>query len=56
MGNCWDNHSNIDNLIAKGVNLNEIENLNFDEIIIDSVDIKPKRLEEGIKKVLVMYK
>ncbi|MCL2116426.1 MAG: ribonuclease HII [Methanobrevibacter sp.] len=51
----------IDNLRANDVNLNEIEkiamikiikNLNFDEIIIDSVDIKPKRLEEGIKKVV----
>ena len=51
----------IDNLRAKGVNLNEIEKiamikiikkLDYDQIIIDSVDIKPKRLEEGIKKVI----
>lgn len=53
--------NDIDNLRAKGVNLNEIEkiamikiikNLDYDEIIIDSVDIKPKRLEEGIKQVI----
>ena len=51
----------IDNLRAKGVNLNEIEkiamikiikSLDYDEIIIDSLDIKPKRLEEEIKKVV----
>lgn len=51
----------IDNLRAKGVNLNEIEKiamikiikkLNYDQIIIDSLDIKPKRLEEEIKKVI----
>ncbi|MDR2967684.1 MAG: ribonuclease HII [Methanobacteriaceae archaeon] len=51
----------IDSLRAKGVNLNEIEKiamikiikkLKWDKIIIDSVDIKPKRLEEGIKKVV----
>ena len=51
----------IDNLRAKGVNLNEIEkiamikiinNLEYDCVIIDSVDIKPKRLEKGIKNVV----
>lgn len=50
----------IDNLRAKDVNLNEIEKiamlkiidkLDADCIIIDSVDVKPKRLEEEIKSV-----
>jgi len=50
----------IDNLRAKGVNLNEIEKiamlkiidkLDAECIIIDSVDVKPKRLEEEIKLV-----
>ena len=50
----------IDNLRAKDVNLNEIEKiamlkvigeLDTDCIIIDSVDVKPKRLEEEIKSV-----
>ncbi|MCL2157442.1 MAG: ribonuclease HII [Methanobrevibacter sp.] len=51
----------IDNLRAKGVNLNEIEKiamikiikkLDCDQIIIDSVDIKPNRLEKEIKNVV----
>jgi len=50
----------IDNLRAKGVNLNEIEKIamlkiiakiDADCIIIDSVDVKPKRLEEEIKSI-----
>jgi len=51
----------IDTLRAKGVNLNEIENiamikviqnLSYDQIIIDSVDIKPERLKKKIKNVI----
>ena len=51
----------IDNLRAKGVNLNEIEKiamikiikkLDCDQIIIDSVDIKPDRLESEIKNIV----
>ena len=50
----------IDNLRAKDVNLNEIEKiamlkiidkLDADCIIVDSVDVKPKRLEENIKAI-----
>ncbi|KZX15501.1 ribonuclease HII [Methanobrevibacter cuticularis] len=50
----------IDNLRAKGINLNEIEKiamikiidkLDADYIIVDSVDVKPKRFEEEIKKI-----
>ena len=50
----------IDNLRAKDVNLNEIEKiamlkiiskLDADCIIIDSVDVKPKRLENEIKAI-----
>lgn len=50
----------IDNLRSKDVNLNEIEkiamlkiidNLDTDCIIIDSVDVKPKRLEGEIKSI-----
>ncbi|MBZ9571185.1 ribonuclease HII [Methanobrevibacter sp. TMH8] len=50
----------IDNLRAKDVNLNEIEKiamlqiidkLDADCIIVDSVDVKPKRLEEEIKSI-----
>ncbi|MCL2688086.1 MAG: ribonuclease HII [Methanobrevibacter sp.] len=50
----------IDNLRAKDVNLNEIEKiamvkiiakLDADCIIIDSVDVKPKRLEEEMKAI-----
>jgi len=50
----------IDKLRAKNVNLNEIEKiamlkiidkLDYDCIIIDSVDVKPKRLENEIKSI-----
>lgn len=50
----------IDNLRAKDINLNEIEKiamlqiidkLDTDCIILDSVDVKPKRLEEEIKSI-----
>ncbi|MDR0900332.1 MAG: ribonuclease HII [Methanobrevibacter sp.] len=50
----------IDNLRAKGVNLNEIEKiaimkiidtLDADCIIIDSLDVKPERLEEEVKEL-----
>ena len=51
----------IDNLRAREVNLNEIEKiamlkiiakLDTDCIIIDSVDVKPKRLEKEIKSIV----
>jgi len=51
----------IDNLRAKDVNLNEIEKiamlkiiskLDSDCIIIDSVDVKPKRLEKEVKSII----
>jgi ribonuclease HII len=55
----------IDNLRAKGVNLNKIEKIamikiiekiairsNYDHIIIDSLDIKPDRLENEIRNVV----
>lgn len=53
--------SDIDNLRAKGFNLNEIErmamvkvieNLDFDKAILDSVDIKPERFVKNIKDVV----
>lgn len=51
----------IDNLRAKGINLNEIEKIamikiieKFDSdcVLIDSIDIKPKRFENEIKSLL----
>lgn len=51
----------IDNLRSKDVNLNEIEkiamikiieNLKPDAVIIDSLDVKPKRLENEIKSIV----
>ncbi|MCC7553079.1 MAG: ribonuclease HII [Methanobacteriaceae archaeon] len=53
--------SDIDTLRKKGFNLNEIERmamvkiiekLNFDKVILDSVDIKPERFVENIKEVV----
>ena len=49
----------IDNLRAKGVNLNEIERkgmeellkkLDFDKAIVDAVDVKPARFEDRLKR------
>jgi len=49
----------IDNLRAKGVNLNEIERrgmqeliqkLDFDEAIVDSVDVKPQRFQDKLQR------
>ncbi len=51
----------IDNLRSKGINLNEIEKiamikiiekLDYDCILIDSLDVKPTRLEDEIKNVV----
>lgn len=49
----------IDNLRAKGVNLNEIERkgmqeliqkLDFDEAIVDAVDVKPQRFQDKLQR------
>lgn len=51
----------IDNLRAKDINLNEIEkiaiikvidSLNPDAVIIDSLDVKPKRLEQEVRNTV----